>query len=387
LSEESLRFGERLASLTLGIDRLYRVELGSDDGMDGLVVVNMGWDDVLSLEDYGEARARLGELAKDSFSLPEADRRLYYLQACLSLDSFCAFRQGLLPGLSAQVGMFLHVDGAPVTERELDGMCRALDVLLAGMGYQGNLAEKCARWEEDNRVPRKEVQSEMDRLMALARVRCGGMLDLPDALYHCEVVEGGPFSARSDYDHLRVVVNIDPTYTRPALKHLVCHEVYPGHYMQFTLRKELYKKGIAAADGLLSVVNHSSSSTFEGIADLGIRFLDWEEGCDDRVYALLSAIKSASGTASSYQHHTLGWNEARILEWLRPYALVGGEGWLKSRLNFIPDPARAALIWSYWRGDQGVEGVYQRVEKKDMPRFYDYIYGRLHTVDSLQLFQ
>jgi len=58
-----------------------------------------------------------------------------------------------------------------------------------------------------------------------------------------------------------VELNIDPTLTRPALKHLAVHECYPGHYVQFKLREAWYASGEAPADGLLSVVNTASSCT------------------------------------------------------------------------------------------------------------------------------
>lgn len=67
-------------------------------------------------------------------------------------------------------------------------------------------------------------------------------------------------------------------------------------------------------------------------------------------------------------------------------AAVGWPWRHQEPLTFVRDPSRAALIWSYWRGDQALRNVLDRVEAKDMPRFYDYIYGRLHTPASLQLF-
>ena len=89
LSDESLRFGEELATVTLGIDALDRRLRNAQDEMDGLVVINMGWKKVAQFEDYAQAHAALAELAKKSFSLPEPDRRLYYLQAWLSLFCCC----------------------------------------------------------------------------------------------------------------------------------------------------------------------------------------------------------------------------------------------------------------------------------------------------------
>jgi len=152
------------------------------------------------------------------------------------------------------------------------------------------------------------------------------------------------------------------------------------------MRKVLWEQGLAAADGLLSVCNHSSSSTFEGIADMGGRFIGWDNTPDDQIFEVLSEIKSSMGTLSSYQMNVLHWSDDQIRDFMAKWPLLGGEGAIKSRLNFVRDPARSALIWSYWRGDQALRGVMDRLEEKDMPRFYDYIYGRLHTPASLQLF-
>lgn len=387
LSDESLRFGEKLASITLGIDALDRRIHSDLEDLDGLVVINMGWKDATPFETYAEARAALAELAKETFKLPEPDRRMYYLQACLSLDSFCAFSEGKLPSLTDQVGMFLHADCAPASEAYLKQRVAEAEAELRKLGYTGNVHDMVAEWEEKNRVPANKVKETMLSLMAEARERTGKFLPLPEALYTCEVEEGGSFSARSDFDHLRVVVNIEPTYTLPALKHLVVHESYPGHYMQFSLRKLYWEQGFAAADGLLSVCNHSSSSIFEGLADLSNRFIGWDDEPDVKVFEILSDMKSAMGPLNSYQMHVLKWSDEQIKAYMEKWPLLGGKGGIKSRLSFVRDPSRAALIWSYWRGDQAMAGVLDRVEKKDLPRFYDYIYGRLHTPASLQLFK
>ncbi len=388
ISDKTLKFGEKLTEITLGIDKLYRSEINSENGMEGLVVVNMGSIPAKMIEDYNEARAMLSDLVKEAFTLPEEDRRLYYTQACISLDSFCAYRQKKLESLNSQVGMFLHVNPASVNESQLNKYYSELSKLLTQMGYTGSLKEQCIKWEEKNTVPADEVKGTMDELMKIAREKTGRILELPENDYYaCKTVTGSAFNARSDYDNRCVEINIDPILTKQGLKHLVAHECYPGHFMQFTLRRVLFERGLAAADGLLSVVNHSSSSTFEGIADAGIEFIDWVEDDDDRVCAILGELKSALGTASSYQMHTLKHSDKEVESWLREHALVGGEGWIQGRIRFIKDTSRSALIWSYWRGDQGVFDVWHRVPNNDKKRFFDYIYGRLHTVQSMQLFK
>ena len=387
LSQKTLYLAEKVAHTTMGIDALYRGETGAESDRDGLVVLNMANVQPERYADYTAAQQRLAELSAEAMTLPEADRRLYYTQACTSLWSFCQWRRGLLEKMSDQIGMFLLVDPAPAGQSAMDECFIRLREMLTELGYSGDVKQQISAWEQKNLVPPDEVQDTMNAMMAQAREICGGFLELPqNDYYHCETVDGGPFNASSDYDHRRVIINIAPILTTQKLKHLVCHEVYPGHFMQFSLRRMYYERGIGGMDGTLSVCNHSSSSTFEGIADAGIEFLGWNQGLDDEVSALISTIQSMLGTAASYRLHTLGWSEAQVEEFLRANAPGGGEGWVANRMKFIQEPARAALIWSYWRGDEGVFPVWRRVEKQDRKRFFDYIYGRLHTVQSLQLF-
>ena len=388
LSDESLRFGEELASVTMGIDALDRRLNQYDDLVDGLVVVNMGWDKVREFESYEEARATLAEMAKKTFSLPEADRRLYFLQACVSLDSFCALKLGKLNNLTDQVRMLIHSDGAPVSTSYLEMRCAQAKEIFDRMGYKGNLKEMTAKWEEENFVPADKVRDTMLGFIKEARKVTGEFLPLPEADYTCEVVSGVKgWSARSDFDNLRVIVNIDPRYTVQALKHLVGHETYPGHYMQFFLRKEYYEKGYGSADGLLSVCNHSSSTTFEGIADMGTRLMGWIKDDNDKIYEVLGDIKTALSTVAPFQAHVLGWNKDQIRQYLERWPLLGGEGALNSKMRFVDDPTGAALIWSYWRGDLAVSAVMDRVQPGDRDRYLDYIYGRLHTPASLEMFR
>ena len=385
LSDKTLAFGEELATVTLGIDALDRKLFQTDYDYDGVACINLGWDKSAEFSDWDQARAALSELAAKAITLPEPDRRLYYMQACLSLDSFCAWRQGQLPKLTDQVSLFLLSDGAPMSEEYMVAQCKKLDQYFDLLGYKGNIMERTQRWQEENAVPREDVQATMTELMNEAREICGQFLPLPEEPYQVVTVNGGAFSARSEVLKLRVVINNAPVYTRAALKHLVGHEIYPGHYMQFTLRRELWKQGFAAADGLLSVTNHSSSSCFEGLADMGGRFLKWVD-INDRIFEIYGDIKNAIGTLSSYQLDVLGWPDEKVEEYMKQWPLLGGENAIKSRMQFIKDPTRAALIWSYWRGDQAFLNVMNRLDEKDMPRFYEYIYSRLHTPASLALF-
>lgn len=386
LSDATLAYAEDVTRALLGVDAIYRAEAGDDEG---LVVLNMSTSQQPeAYRDYGDARSRFAELGQRASSLPEPDRRLYYDQLCASTLALIQWRTGGLP-FAEQVTHFLHVPAEPAPEAALDALRGELRALLSGMGYRGDLPAQCAAWEERNRVPPEAVPEVLTTLLDEAWDRTAARLPLPapksDGM-RVRAASGVPFNARCDYAARTIDLNVDPVLTYPALKHLAVHEGYPGHYVQFTLRRTWYREGIAAADGLLSIVNSASSCTFEGIADNGLRVIDWIETDDDRLSAVLTRYRSAIGTGAAWRLHALGWPAGQVEEWLRDQALIGGEGWVANRMRFIAAPQRGALIWSYWHGESSVTPLWERVPPARRPAFLRYLYGRMHSPQSLALF-
>ncbi|GAC1353780.1 MAG: hypothetical protein NVSMB42_10460 [Herpetosiphon sp.] len=389
LSDATLAYGEALTTTLLGIDALYRAEAGTGDDA-GLVVLNMSSTHrPEAFDGYGAAQVRLAELERQAADLPEEDRRLYYGQVCQSTLSFLRWRTEPMP-FPDQVRDFLHVPPAPANDRELDQLRSEMHALLREMGYSGDLARQCARWEERNRVHPDEVAAVIAELMDEAWERTVARIEIPAAKsdgMRVKTVSGVPFNARCDYLHRQVELNIDPVLTRPALKHLTVHECYPGHYVQFKLREAWYQDGLAAADGLLSVVNTASSTTFEGIADNGLDLLDWIENDDDRFSALMTRYRAGIGTGAAWRLHAEGHAPHIVADWLRHMSLVGGEGWVLNRMRFIAAPERSALIWSYWWGEASISPVWKAVAPAERPAFLRYLYGRMHSPQSVRLFR
>ena len=388
-SDRTLSYGGRAAAGILGVDALYRAE--SEDG-EGLAVLNMALPGELEAEpfqSYGAARGWFAMLEEEASGLPEEDRRAYYRQLCRSTLAFIRWREKGLP-FSSQLGEFLHVPVEPAPQTELDDLCREIRERLTGMGYSGDLKTQCAAWEDRNRVPAGEVQDVLDSLLAEAWERTGErLLEIPapksDGM-KVVAVSGVAFNARCDYRNRTIELNTDPTLTRPGLKHLAVHEGYPGHYVQFKLRETLYREGLATADVLLSVVNTASSSVFEGIADAGMEMLDWITTEDDRVLSLLNRHRAGIGTGAAWRLHALGRPRAEVADWLRAQSLVGGDGWVDNRMAFISAPARAVLIWSYWWGERVVVPAWRRVPAARRPDFLRFLYGRMHSNTTVEMF-
>jgi hypothetical protein len=386
LSDATMAYAEDLTGALLGVDALYRHESGDADG---LVVLNMSASRRLEpFASYQEAASRFRELRRRAEALPEPDRQLYYAQVCHSTLAFIRWREGDLP-FTEQISEFLHVPPAPASDVELDDLRAEMRELLNGMGYSGDLRAQCAAWEVRNQVPADEVPAVLDELLDQAWDRTVERMALPasksDAM-RVTTVSDVPFNARCDYLARTVELNVDPILTRPALKHLAVHECYPGHYVQFKLRETWYASGEAPADGLLSVVNTASSCTFEGIADNGLRVLEWIEGDDDRFAALMTRYRSGIGTSAAWRLHQLGWPAEQVRDWLRNNALVGGQGWVANRMRFIEAPQRCALIWSYWWGDATVGPAWERVSAERRSDFLRFLYSRMHSPQSVALF-
>ncbi len=390
LSAETLALGERAMTALLGLDALYRRE--SADG-DGLAVVNLdtrGRYAADSFSTYAEAARVFEELRAEARGLPEADRRVYYDALCHSTLAFIAWRRNGLPFIE-QIRDFLHVPAEPAPAEELEALQAEISALLTRMGYAGDLRSQCALWEERNRVPPEEVPAVLeglldeawrrteDRLIRIPRPRSDGMRVVP--------VSGVAFNARCNYLERRIELNVDPILTRPGLKHLAVHEGYPGHYLQFTLRATMAERGEAAADVLLSIVNSASSSIFEGIGDSGITMLDWMESDDDRVQALMNAYRAGIGTEAAWQFHALGWPAQKVADSLAERSLVGGSGWVANRVKFIQSPSRAVLIWSYWWGERVVTRAWNRIGAYRRDGFLPFLYGRMHSNASIELFE
>jgi hypothetical protein len=290
-----------------------------------------------------------------------------------------------------QLKQFIHVPAEPASDAALDTLRGDMQAILSRMGYTGDLAAQCSRWEASVKVPADEVPGVFEALMDQAWDRAEKyLLKIPaDKSDRMRVlpVSGVHYNAMCNYAERRVHLNVDPVLTRPGLKHLVVHEGIPGHYLQFKIRETGLLDGSGAADSSLSVVNTAGASVFEGIADNGLRMLNWIESDDDRVQAVMTRYRAGIVTGAAWRMHALDWPKEKVADWLRSQSLVGGEGWIANRMNFISAADRAVLIWSYWWGEAVVGPVWEKVPESQRAEYLTFMYGRIHSNDSIAMFE
>jgi len=383
LDRTTLTFAERLARAYRGLDALHRAANPEDPW--GLVVLDMAEDrSPTTFAGWDAARAVFARLSEEAADLVEADRRRYYTDLCRSALTVIAWneRDGALP-LEDQVAGFLASEPRPANEHELDAVRMELAQELAAAGYDGLLRDAARAWEAATRVASDDLVPTMERLMDEALERTASAFDVPmPRLPSVTLVHGAAFNARCDFARGVVELNADPVITLGDLRHLVVHEVVPGHCLQFETRKLAVREGWGGADGLMSLVKSAGSPLFEGVADAGNGLIGWT-GPVDRITALVSRVRAGIGTVAAWGLHREGWSRDRARAYLAEHALMGGAGWVENRLGYIAPKGRGAHVWSYWLGEQELRPVYARHPGGVPAHDLRTIYGRMHSLASL----
>jgi hypothetical protein len=180
-------------------------------------------------------------------------------------------------------------------------------------------------------------------------------------------------------------LNVDLAFTRAALKHLVAHEVFPGHATQLLLTRARVAEGTAHPETLLCTANTVLGCVQEGIADEGAALIDWFEDDEDHTHHQLRRLRSAAQTSAAWYLMEEGWAPGAVREYLREVA-AGQEVWIEGRLKMAAHPFRGPFIASYWAGARAVRRVFEGVTPHELPRFIDYLYANAHSPQSLEMF-
>ena len=180
-------------------------------------------------------------------------------------------------------------------------------------------------------------------------------------------------------------LNTDLSFTRAALKHLVCHEVFPGHSTQLISTRAEVDAGRATADALLITANAITGCVQEGIGDQGVQLIDWIEDDDDQIHLELRRLRSAAQTTAAWVYMVEGKPAEEVMRYLREVAM-GQEAWARGRLRMAAHPFRGPFIASYWAGNEAVRTVRERIRPEQKAEFVTALYSRAHSPRSLDMF-
>ena len=383
--------GRDLCSVTMGLDRLER-RLNRGQGPlddEGLVPIWLGDPlvDVAAFEDWRDVEASLDALGERVGGLSDGPRKMALASIVASVRTALTLFEGGTMTYAEKLRHLVHVPAEPVDAAYFGSLQGELDAALESSGIRGgSLAERVRRWEEDRVLDADRLARTFTELMDEARSRTDArVVPVGDYTMELHPVTGVPYSARCNFSQGRMDLNVDLGFSRAALKHLVAHEVFPGHSTQLLYTRDAVAAGRAEADVLLCTLNGSTGAVQEGIGDQGAHLIDWIEDADDHVHSALRRLRSAGQASAAWYLMEDGWSEDRVRTWLGDEA-CGQRAWIDGRVRFAKHPFRGPFIASYWYGDEAVRTVRERTSDADRAAFIRFLYGRSNSVDSLTRF-
>ncbi|PZA07498.1 hypothetical protein [Meiothermus sp. Pnk-1] len=387
--EHDFDIGRRLTALAIGIDQLER-RLSKGRGTldsEGLVPIYLGSDLVQPAEysSWEEAHEWLEGLEQEARSYPAGPRQRFLLDMIDSLRAAVQLFSGQDLSFAEKLKRLVGVPAEPIEPERLEALQSELDSLLSGLGYrQGTLAERAARWEEERFVESDQLEPLFQRFMAEAQRRTDErVFPTGDYSMRLNLVQDVPYSARCNFEQGQMDLNADLRFTPSGLKHLVCHEVFPGHSTQLLYTLEAARRGESTPDVLLCTANTVVGAIQEGIGDQGIHLIDWIETPDDAIYLTLRRLRTAAATSAAWYQMAEGWPLEKVRGFLQETAFPQ-ETWLEGRLRFAAHPFRGPFIASYWFGDEAVREARERAGKRQA-EFVRFLYGTMNSVESMRM--
>lgn len=382
IGEREWQFGQSLVQLILGVNELYLSLMPAEtEGLarEGYVAINLSRLDPFPMASYAAAQARTDELRRELANLDLAEnRRQYFSDYLTSIDCFCRWRDTNDVAYPELVHSLMGIPGDPP---ELEPLADATDALLRDAGFSGDMFEMMGGFRRSRQVdPEKVVQSLTDYMVEARAWVVEHMFPLPDDFQFTVVGERGvAYNAYCAYVDRAVQINLDIPFTHEDLKHLACHEAYPGHSTQMQRHEQLVAANEMTEDGLLVVTDTPTTPLFEGIGEIGLTLLGWDQSQPERINRALGRLNSAVGCWAGYL-----FAQGRHQEGMDLMLRYGGEEWTTARARLLSMPIRLPFIYAYFYGDRLVHGVLERTADRGV--FLTYLYALNHSPASFELF-
>lgn len=389
--ENDFHISEQFVKITLGLDQLYKKEIelsnGSSLARESIIPVNLTSLIPKKYATYEKVIKDYNDLYERVNTIQNEHRREYMAKQINGMINFIHYLQKPLLSYRKIVNQLLFVDSNPIFHNRIQKIREKLKDKLKTANYSGCLEEMFYQWFNERKVERSNLEGTLQKLMNLAQEEVANNMfpEVRRLQVRPKVVTNVQYSAYADYESMEMIINGDYDYTYEELKHLVAHEVFPGHFTHLLLREIAIKNNEVPQDAGLVITNSASSPNFEGIADCGLYFLDWYSTKDDEIAKLYHELKMVTTLNAGYLLNELELNDDEITIYLKKYAF-GQTEWINSRIAFLKDFLRGPFIYSYYRGFESLFSVYEKVKKEEMNQFYEILYKNMLTADELKVF-
>jgi hypothetical protein len=258
-----------------------------------------------------------------------------------------------------------------------------LDELLPG---EGSIADRMRDWNRRFEVSPKVAQNLIDIIAQEARKRTLALLDLPgDESVSFSLVNDKPWSGYNWYlgGHKSLVeINTDLPIRANRLLGLICHEAYPGHHTEHSLKEfELYEQKGWGEHSIL-LINTPECVISEGIATLAEEIIfehDYNEWLAREIFpvaqievdvSLIQRINAAARPMAALNSnaalllHEQGGDPEEVVQYIMRYGLRT-EKEARQSLRFISDPLWRPYVFTYHAGYALLSRWLKRGDRKE----------------------
>ncbi len=392
--EKDFTLAKRFCGIVLGTDVFYRNMQMGESGeesftSEGLVPVDFSGVAPSKITSWQQACSELEEILHEYEKLEDPVRRNYMLQQTGSFRKVCLWLSGFPMTFREIAAETMFINENPVGERFLQDMTKRLGETLKEAGYEGNVEEQLKAWRKARAIdgPEKTLET-LEALLKEAKDKtlALGFEAIRDFDVHAKLVYNVPYNAYCDYMSRMIYINGEVSYTYDELKHLVCHEAYPGHMTHMAVRQQLVETGKIPADAGLVLTNTASSPVFEGLADNGMDVLGWSGDINDKICKLLDQIQAICNQNASHIYYCEEDGREKAKRYMEERSF-SSEMKISSRLRYMGYPFRKAYMYAYWRGWEAVEKAWGRLPEEKRADFLTYLYENMYSVDTVLQFE
>lgn len=335
------------------------------------------WDEVA--KQIKKAESDLGDLSSN---------RADYVRDLLAAFALMAREgQGDEIPYAERVAIYLQVPGERVPAATVESLESELRSLLVEAGYPDDPSIAIPQWRERQALRGEGLVKEAQSLLRRAREETHKRV-LPLPTEHQVTLtfpESYPYRGYSDYSRDyqgRVFLNGDIDWELASLKHLICHEVFPGHQAFSAIREQQFRAEALPVEGTIYFANTPMTPIVEGICEVSQEIIGMLENIDDRIHDVYNRYASAVSTNLAFDCNADGMDKQTAVACLMDTTYVS-RVFAEKRYHFWTNPLWCTSFPHYWYGRELMRESYALM-KGDLPAFFRMVYTEPHTVHSLR---
>lgn len=318
----------------------------------------------LGLVEQAQALAR--QIAESDY--PE--RRKAYLTAQVeAMVTVCRKVSGETFDYRDEVRGCFDIEPAHTPEAAFESAIAELDEILPG---DGDVPSRMVAWRRGFEVSPSTARELIEIIVPEIRRRTAAFVDLPgDEDVEFSLVDGKPWGGYNWYlgnARSRVEINTDPPIHANTLTGLVCHEAYPGHHTEHSLKERHLYQERGWGEHAVQLISTPQAVISEGIATLaetvvfpGNELPIWQAEVlypaagisgdserEGRITAAQRALRAVNANAALLLHAE-GKPEHEVVAYIMRYGLKS-EAEARQGFQFINDPLWRAYVFTYHAG-------------------------------------